>query len=151
MRRGTADWKKPEENCLWQRLPDKRIRRRAAKPLPPLKAPGTAHLALTSRPRELMAASVRPCHIHGLNAGTVYHIARWSQCKLPKKLQSLKIDPRRTKKKICRINAMQKVRHADPTPYSQICPAKYGRFPTKTYLNVVAGAKLSGYFFNNIA
>lgn len=75
-----------------------RIRRRAAKPLPPLKAPGTAHLALTSRPRELMAASVRPCHIHGLNAGTVYHIARWSQCKLPKKLQSLKIDPRRTKK-----------------------------------------------------
>ena len=99
LRRGTADWKKPEENCLWQRLPDKRIRRRAAKPLPPLKAPGTAHLALTSRPRELMAASVRPCHIHGLNAGTVYHIARWSQCKLPKKLQSLKIDPRRTKKR----------------------------------------------------
>ncbi|MEE3446732.1 MAG: hypothetical protein VZQ78_11070, partial [Prevotella sp.] len=114
--------------------PDKRRRRRAAEPLPPLKAPGTAHLALSSRPWELMAASVQPCHIHGLNAGTVYHIARWSQCKLPKKLQSLKIDHRRAKK-ICRINAVQKVWHADPTPYSQICPIKYGRFPTQSDRN----------------
>ena len=87
-----------------------------------------------SRPWELMAASVQPCHIHGLNAGTVYHIARWSQCKLPKKLQSLKIDHRRAKK-ICRINAVQKVWHADPTPYSQICPIKYGRFPTQSDRN----------------
>lgn len=141
---------KVRENRLMTGSSRQRRKRRAAGPLPPLKAPGTAHLALTSRPRELMAASVRPCHIHGLNAGTVYHIARWSQCKLPKKLQSLKIDPRRTKKDL-QNQCDAKVRHADPTPYSQICPAKYGRFPTKTYLNVVAGAKLSGYFFNNIA